>query len=132
MGFDKDRRPIWMPGRRNKVTTLSSTAVVVPSYGFSIIPASTLAGTKKFKMMKPLGIGTEVNILGTGIITGSSAVKAIVTSSGSFFVTATTKTYRKALFTQAKRGAILQCVQTSTANYFVLKNTTSVSFSTST
>lgn len=135
MGFDKDRRPIWMPGRRDRVTTISSTATVIPSYGFNIFAASTVAGTKKYHIANPIGVGTETYIL-TNYLTGSSAARAVVTaSSKTFFTTpASTKGYRKAtmLAGTGKNGANLSLIAVSTARFQVMRNTTSVAFSTST
>jgi hypothetical protein len=116
------------------MTTISSTATVIPSYGFNIFAGSTVAGTKKYKIANPIGAGTEVAIIG-GSLTGSSAAKAIVTnSSKTFIVTNTTKTYRKAIIAigTGKGGANLQMIAISTAKFQVLSKTTSVSFSTST
>lgn len=134
MGFDKNRRPLWLPGLRDRLNVLSSTAVNIPPYGVNTFAASTKAGEKKFILSNPIGAGTEVKILGTGLLTGAAATRNVVTaSSKTFFIDGTTKNYRKAVFTQGgKRGGVLQVITISTANYFIISKTTSVAFSTGT
>jgi hypothetical protein len=119
-----------MPGKEDKLTIAASTGTNLAGYGTSVF-SSTVGSHKTFKLDKPLGVGINKRIINT-VNGGSSGVRTILVGSTKVsFVNNSTKIYHKLHFSANSKGGSIDLLASSTYKYFVIRNTTSVSFSTS-